>query len=139
MSAHLFKPDDYVVLTCEGKAERGMTGVVNAVRPYTGPRMYADWEYQLRDIRWDGLPRAPIWIRETWLAKTSPDWTNVAEAFSWIGWWVTMASTLIPPHASFDGIVVSRDHILALATLIEPIEFIVIEGVVSINKDATEE
>ena len=64
----LFKPGARVVLTCEGKAELGITGTVVSIHPYDGPRMYADWMYRLRDVRWgDGDVRGPITVRETWL------------------------------------------------------------------------
>ncbi len=64
-----FKPGARVVLTCEGKAERGMMGTVADLRPYTGPRMYADLEYLLVDLKWpDGMAYGTIWVRETWLA-----------------------------------------------------------------------
>ncbi len=65
----MFAVGERVVLTCEGKAELGMTGMVTAVRPYAGPRMYASWECTLRDVRWaDGTPTSQCTVRETWLA-----------------------------------------------------------------------
>jgi hypothetical protein len=63
-----FKTGDRVVLTCEGKAECGGTGVVASVRPYGGPRMYAHWEYDLSDGLWHGRHMRWSGIRETWLA-----------------------------------------------------------------------
>lgn len=57
-----------VELTCEGKAEKGITGTVAGVRPYQGPRMYADFEYRLVDCYWPAFETTtgPFWVRETW-------------------------------------------------------------------------
>ena len=64
-----FRPGDRVRMNCEGKAEHGVTGVVFGVHEYTGPRMYARWEYRLHDVRWsDGTAVGSRWnIRESWL------------------------------------------------------------------------
>lgn len=64
----IFRVGQRVRLTCEGKAELGTTGTIVLCRPYEGPRMYADWEYKLRDVQWaDGHPGPQCSVRETWL------------------------------------------------------------------------
>lgn len=69
-----FKVGDRVVLVCRDKAECGGTGVVSAIRSYSGPRMVTLWEYDLDDGKWnDGRPHRWCGIRETWLALQAGD------------------------------------------------------------------